>query len=121
MDGTKREPIVVILLSFVTCGIYSLYWHYKAGDEIRTALGKPDAINPVLVFAGIICFPFMFYYVYTIDKGLAELAQKRGVAYSSNFVLWLLLCLIGVGFFVEMFMVQDKLNDIWDTSATIVQ
>lgn len=114
--GLKRNPVTIILLSIITCGIYSIYWHYKVGDEIRTALGNPDSVNPVLAILSIFCFPIMFYYIYTIDKALLELAPQRGRSYSSNFVLWVILYLLGVGLLVEMFMVQDKLNDIWDTS-----
>jgi drug/metabolite transporter (DMT)-like permease len=29
--------IVVLLLSFITCGIYSLYWHYKQGNRLQAA------------------------------------------------------------------------------------
>jgi hypothetical protein len=119
--GTKREPIMVILLTFITCGIYSFYWHYKTGDELRLATGRPDIINPVFVFVSICCPPVMLYYIYTMDKALMELSTQRGKQYSSNFMLWILLCLLGVGLFVEMFMVQDKLNDIWDDSGNVVQ
>ncbi|MDR2547625.1 MAG: DUF4234 domain-containing protein [Lachnospiraceae bacterium] len=118
--GLTRNPVMVIVLSFITCGIYSFYWHYKAGDEIRMALGRPDAINPMLVIFSIICFPLMFYYIYTVDKALVELAAARGKPYTSNFVLWIVLCVLGIGLFVEMFMVQDTLNDIWADSAPVV-
>ena len=30
-DPDSMSPIIVILLSIVTCGIYSVYWFYKAG------------------------------------------------------------------------------------------
>ena len=32
---TKKNIAVCIILTFVTCGIYSIYWLYKSPDRIQ--------------------------------------------------------------------------------------
>ena len=34
-NPSAPNGITVILLSIVTCGIYQIYWYWKAGDGIR--------------------------------------------------------------------------------------
>ena len=111
--GEKRDPLMLILLSIVTCGIYCIYWHYTVGNEINSALGK-EAVNPVLAIISFCCFPVLFYYVYTVDKALEELTAERGIKYTSNFVLWVITMLFGIGTLVEMFQVQTTLNEVWE-------
>jgi hypothetical protein len=36
----KNEPIVVLLLGFVTCGLYLIYWNIKAAEVINAAAEK---------------------------------------------------------------------------------
>lgn len=45
------SPIVVILLSIVTCGIYFLYWVYKAGallDQKAIEAGRASESRAIL-------------------------------------------------------------------------
>jgi hypothetical protein len=112
-QGKERSPVTVIVLSIITCGIYALYWHYVIGKEINDVLGK-DAVNPILVFVSIICFPVMYYYMYTIDKAMVEIAEQKNRAYSSNFALWIICSILaGVGLYIEMFQVQTTLNEVY--------
>ena len=117
MVGTNRSPVMVLVLTVITCGIYSLYWHYVVGQEINAALGR-EAVKPMYVFLAILCFPVLYYYMYTVDKAMLELAAQRGKNYNSNFVLWIICSVLaGVGVYIEMFQVQDTLNDIWSTTV----
>ena len=114
-NGEKREPIKVILLSIVTCGIYGIWWMHTIGKEINAALGNEE-VNPMLPIFALICAPISFYYIYTIDKALEKLAPTRGVSYKSNFMLWIITMLLGVGTLIFEFQAQDTLNTIWDAS-----
>jgi len=45
------SPVLVIVLSFVTCGIYFIYWAYKAGtllDQKSIEAGRAAESRPVL-------------------------------------------------------------------------
>ncbi len=111
--GIERNPVTVILLSIVTCGIYSIYWLYKVTSEINAALGE-EKINFVLYFLlGILCFPLIFVGMYKIDEGLVQLQTRIGLQGKSNFVLWIILSFVGVGSLIMMYQVQEALNEIW--------
>jgi hypothetical protein len=45
---TRRDLLVVALLTIVTCGLYSFYWSYKTTDELKSVTGKE--LNPGLAF-----------------------------------------------------------------------
>ena len=50
---TGSEFIVVILLSIITCGIYSIFYWYKFTEDLNT-LGRgdgQDSPNYIIVFA----------------------------------------------------------------------
>ena len=112
--GKTREPIVVILLSIITCGIYGLYWYYTIMDDLNKATGE-ERISPVMMLiVSIICFPFFWLILYKTDKGLAEISQNEGLRYKENFILWLLLTLVlGVGVIVAMYQITAAFNDLW--------
>ncbi|MDR2525757.1 MAG: DUF4234 domain-containing protein [Oscillospiraceae bacterium] len=115
--GKKQDPLKLILLSLVTCGIYFYYWLYKTGEEVNQVLQK-EAVKTNLAWVGIICFPVGLYYLYQLDLALQEMAGTRGVQYQSNFVLWIILFLLsGVGAFVAEFQIQTFLNTCWDQAA----
>ena len=115
--GQKQEPITIILLSVITCGIYGLIWLAKAGKDVNQGLGR-EAVNTNFVWLSILCFPLIFYYLYQLDQAMVEFARQRSVTYNSNFVLWILLSVLaGLGTFFAMFQVQTALNDAWDKAA----
>ena len=45
MGPAKRSPAMVIVLYFITCGIYFYYWVYQVSKETKEFLGD-DSINP---------------------------------------------------------------------------
>ena len=112
--GTTRQPITVILLSLVTCGIYLWYWLYVTTQDINNALGE-ERINTVMMLVlSILCAPVLFYWLYQIDKALVDISAKDGVAYSESFIIWLILSLVaGVGSIIAEFQIQTAMNNIW--------
>jgi len=51
MTLTKRNIVLAVILSFVTCGIYGFYWCYKMGallDEAAARRGMPTQSRGVL-------------------------------------------------------------------------
>lgn len=111
--GKTRNPIVVLLLGFVTCGIYTLYWAYTCADEINKITGQ-ERISPVLFLISFFIPYLPLYFVHKADQNFTEIGQKEGVPYESKFILWLVLFLVGVGYLVFMFQAQEMLNKIWD-------
>lgn len=110
--GINRSPLSVILLSFVTCGIYGIVWLYKVVQEINAYMGR-EQISTGLVIGGIFCFPLIYIAYYKIDEALFLIDQQEGRPAENNFLLWILLSLVGVGFILAMWQIQEKLNMIW--------
>ena len=72
----KNEPIVVLLLGFVTCGLYLIYWNIKAAEVINAVAEKEIISQPIAIFAGC-CLPVNLYFYYLAGKeGLPKNRQE---------------------------------------------
>lgn len=113
--GVIREPIKVIIFSIITCGIYGLYWYYITMEDLNSCLNERRFNSAMLLILGIFCFPVIWYILYKIDNTVEEICASEGIAYRSNFILWLLLTLVfGVGALVALYQVQSAMNMIWE-------
>jgi len=112
--GKVRNPVTVIILSIITCGIYYYFWLYTAMDDLNKAAGR-EVINPALFLILSIFVPFVVLYVfYTMDKAFAEISKNEGITYKENFILWLILYLAcGVGMYVGMYQLTEGFNALW--------
>ena len=45
-----RNLVLAIVFSFLTCGIYSIYWMIKLNDEVNQLAGEPQATSGGMVF-----------------------------------------------------------------------
>ena len=99
-----RDLVIAVLLTFVTFGIYALYWQYKLTNEIHALSGKPKtASGGMAVFYTIITLTiYGYYWLYKIGQELSELRVSHGLEPDSlsnqtyNRVLWIVTCL-GIG------------------------
>lgn len=110
--GKTRNPVVVILLSIVTCGIYGLYWVYSCASDINGVTGQ-QRISPGLFILSMFIPYLPLYFAYKTDQNLVEIGRTENVAYESKFVLWLILFLVGIGYLVFFYQTQEMLNSIW--------
>lgn len=112
--GITRSPVTVIILSIVTCGIYSFIWLFTVSKEINDFCGEKK-VDPVVYFLlGILCFPLIFVGLYKIDLALYDMNTRVGLPANKNFTMWLILCLLGVGTLFASYQIQDQLNKIWE-------
>lgn len=112
--GKTRSPIVVVILSLITCGIYSLYWYYTIMEDMNKSLNRDYLSSALMLILAIVCFPVAWYILYKVDQGLVEVCHQEGVPYRENFILWLLLSLaFGVGVIVAMVQITTAYNNLW--------
>jgi hypothetical protein len=107
----KVDPIVVLLLGFITCGLYLIYWNIKVA-EVMNAVAKRDEISTaVAVFAGL-CTPVNIYFYYIIGKNcLPKVHQETGNAPKDQSILLMVL-----GFIFPMvaaMIVQGEINKLY--------
>ena len=113
--GTNRNIILCIVLSFVTCGIYGIYWMIKLNDEINLLDGTPDDTSGGMVFllTLITCGIYSFFWMYKmggkVDNIKAGMGNASGSMQSS--VLFLILNLLGLGI-VNYCLMQDTINKV---------
>ena len=107
MNIKSRNIVSAILLTFVTCGIYGIYWTIMLARE---AVSVKDANDNGLV--EIICMLFIpFLGFFLSEKKLAEGCAEKGIAHTDNSVIYLILGLVGLGI-VNYCMLQSDLNKI---------
>lgn len=113
--GTSREPVLVLLLPFLTCGIYVLYWWYVTGTEIRDAVGRNE-INPALdLLLGILsCGLYYIYLSYREPQYLLEMQDRVGLPRNDITVISIVLYLLFTP--VTLLLIQTELNKIWEAA-----
>jgi hypothetical protein len=118
--GQPRSPVLVLLLTFLTCGLYYLWIIYIISAETRDALGETEInVSPgAEVLLTIVTFGIWdFYWDYRMGKRMALMCQRVGLPVTDNAVLYLVLDLVGVGF-VNIVLEQDTLNRVWKAAQT---
>jgi len=118
--GINRHPLMVILLSFITCGIYYFYWIYTVSKEMNEFLGEED-IPPVvdlllMIFTGTL---WGFVWDWRTGQKVVKMAARVGLTYNDDPWLYLALDLLGAGpvaglGLVVMALEQSRLNEIYD-------
>lgn len=107
----KNEPILVLILGFITCGLYLIYWNIKMAEVINAVAEREVVSSPIAIFAGC-CFPVNLYFYYLIGKdGLPHVYEKTQQQPNDQTVLLLIL-----GFFFPMvaaMIVQGEINKLY--------
>ncbi len=114
----KRDPLGVLGLSFITLGIYFLYWYYKVNDELRR-FEHDESISPTrslmaMLFGWIIIVP-PFIAMYNTAKHVRTIEERMGITSQLEpalVIVIMILVNIGNGLYI-----QEHLNRIWDRGA----
>lgn len=103
-----RNIVVAIILSFVTCGIYQIYWMIKMNDEVNILASEPDAPSGLIVFllSLVTCGIYGFFWMYKMGERCDRIKGSVG---GSSAVLYLILGILGLGI-VTYCLIQDTLN-----------
>ena len=106
----KRDLVVAIILSIVTCGIYGIYWFIVMTEDVNTLTDDHKTSGGLaFVLTLITCGIYGYYWAYMMGKRIYEYQQKRGEIASDNSVLYLVLQIFGLGI-VNYALIQTDLN-----------
>lgn len=127
-NGTVREHLKddrglfsYILLSIITCGIYSYYFLYKLAKDINTACDGDGDKTPGLVafilLSFVTCGIYSWVWYYKLGNRLAANAPRYGLSFQENgttILIWLLFgaLLCGIGPFIAMHILIKNSNKI---------
>ncbi len=118
---TDRSLLLYILLSLVTCGIYSFYFLYRLAQDVNVACDGDGEETPGLValilLSLVTCGIYGWYWYYKLGNRLANNAPRFGMTFQENgttVLLWdlfgMLLC--GVGPLIGLYIIIKNTNAI---------
>ncbi len=113
---TKRSIPLAIVLSFITVGLYALYWVYTLTEDAHAAAGERTTASGgmVILFSFLTCGIYSFYWLYKMGETIVMAKQNRGMTADTNLpIIYLVLALFGFGI-ISYALMQSALNDIID-------
>ena len=107
----KVDPIMVLLFSFLTCGLYLIYWNIKVAEVFNAVAEREIISTPLAVFSGC-CLPVNVYFYYLIGKdGLPKVYKITGELQKDQSTL---LIILGIFFpFAAAMIVQGDINRLY--------
>lgn len=74
----KVDPILVLVFSILTCGLYLIYWNIKTAEVFNAVVGREVISQPIAIFAGC-CMPINIYFYYLAGKeALPKVYERTG-------------------------------------------
>lgn len=110
-----------ILLSIITCGIYSYYFIYKLAQDMNVVCEgdgqKTPGLVQFIVLSFITCGIYSWFYYYGLGNRMAENAPRYGLSFSENgttVLIWLIFgaLICGIGPFVAMHILIKNMNSL---------
>ena len=106
----ERNIVVCILLSLITCGIYSIYWFIVMTDESNMVSDEQTASGgTAFLFTIITCGIYFYYWNYKMGQKLHQAGQKYNKPIGDNSIVYLLLSIFGLGI-INYCIIQSDLN-----------
>ena len=117
MNIQKRDLALSIILSFVTCGIYPLYWLVCLTDDCKTVT-KDESLpsgGMALLLSFVTCGIYTIYLFYVLGQSL----YNNNITKENRSIIYLLLSLFGLSI-VNYALLQDDLNHYIELNGNIV-
>lgn len=114
-----RSLVMYIVLSIVTCGIYSYYFLYTMAQDANVVCaddGKKTAgLAAFILLSFVTCGIYAWIWYYNLGNRLAENAPRYGLTFSENgttVLMWFIFgsFLCGIGPFIAMNILITNMN-----------
>lgn len=117
----KKNIVACIILTFVTCGFYGIYWLYCIISDINTISGDPDSMSPIVVIllGFVTCGIYHLYWVYKAGVLLDQKAVEAGRASESRAIMYVIFSFFSLAI-VTYALIQDSINKIADDQNNFV-
>ncbi len=109
----RRSVALCIILSLVTCGIYTFYWLYCLVNDLKTAsksVSEPDG-GTVLLLSLVTCGIYELIWFYKAGEQVGKIKYGATGRSSSDGWLYLLLAILTTGL-VPLALIQNELNQV---------
>ena len=104
---TKRSIASCIILSLVTCGIYSIFWWINLHNDFAKANNENANGGMVVLLSIVTCGIYALVWTYQMGKNIEKAGGKN------EGVLYLILTLFGLGI-IAFALMQSQENDLCD-------
>lgn len=108
----QRDIAISIILSFVTCGLYGIYWFVVVTDDIANVSGD-YSITGMKAFLLILitCGIYSFYWAYKMGQQIDDIKRKQGMQTggTETAIIYLILQIFGLQI-VNLILMQSELN-----------
>ena len=114
-----RSLVMYILLSIVTCGIYSYYFLYSIAQDANVVCAddgkKTSGLAAFILLSIVTCGIYAWIWYYNLGNRLSENAPKYGLNFSENgttVLMWMIFgsFLCGIGPFIAMHILITNMN-----------
>ena len=114
----KRDVVIAIILSIVTCGIYGIIWMIGLNDDVKTVSNDTTLPSGGIVFllTLVTCGIYGFYWFYRLGQLMKTAYENNGMEVKDNSILYLLLAVFGLSI-VNYIIIQSDLNQIAEKKA----
>ena len=118
----RRDFITYLLLSLVTCGIYSLYFLYTVTMDMNTMSGDDgNYVDPAIVvlLTVVTCGFYSFYWYYAQGNRLKALADSNNIPCNETGTSYLVWDIVGylfcvVGSYITAYLFINNFNKVAD-------
>lgn len=107
----NKNIVLCVLLTFVTCGFYGIYWFYSILADTYRLDDKDSNILLDFILIFITCGLYSIYLWYKIGTCLSSAKEKRHYPYSNNSVLYIIFALFGLGI-INFCIAQNDINNL---------
>jgi hypothetical protein len=111
--GQVRSPLLVILLTIVTFGIWTLVWSYQNGDELQRHTGRGLGGVAYLFITLLLSPVTMFLLASEVEQLYRSDGKEPPI--TTIWGLWFLLPIIGN--LIWYLRIQGALNDYWTSKG----
>jgi hypothetical protein len=107
----KRNIVSCIIFSFITCGIYGIYWFVTLTNDTNTiASDNGTSGGKAFVFTLLTCGIYGFYWAYKRGTLIDKAKQDRGIPASNGGILYLIL--FAFGGIIAYALIQSEINNM---------
>ena len=99
MEMKKRSIAGCIILTFVTLGIYGIYWFVKLTNETNRLAPEEATLSGGLAFLATVCTLGVYglYWAYKLGQKIDRISGNSG----NSGIIYLLLSFLGLGIIIE--------------------
>ena len=104
----KRNIVLCIILSLITCSLYGMYWDCCLADDVNAISGHEDNTPgwKVIVFSLITCGIYYLYWMYKLGTKLDEAAGNPS---GNKGILFLIVSILGLSI-IPICIAQSEVN-----------